>query len=909
VSGDGDLALPVVACLDELRAALADPGVAVLQAPPGAGKTTAVPPALLDEPWLGDRRIVMLEPRRLATRAAARRMAALRRESVGETVGYRTRDDRRVGPSTRIEVVTEGILTRRLQRDPGLDGVGLVIFDEFHERSLQADLGLALALDARRHLRPDLRLLVMSATLDGDRVAALLGTGNLDGDLAAESGPTGQRSAARKPDGNLAAESGPTGPPSAARKRDGDPDRGPAPVVTSENRAHPVDVRWAPRRPRQHLEPAVAAAVRQVLRSEPDGGDVLVFLPGAAEITRTAEQLRDALAGDAVDLHLLYGALPAGEQDAALAPGLPGRRKVVLATDIAETSLTVEGVAIVVDAGLARRPAFDATTGLTRLETVPASRASADQRAGRAGRLGPGMAVRLWSKVEHAARRPFSEPEIRQADLAGLALELAVWGTDVGELRFLDPPPARSLDEARRLLVELGALTAFDNPFDDPGDDPGDGGAGPAAGGAAPLLLVPTDLGREMVTLPLHPRLARMVLVGREHGQAWLGCLLAALLEDRDVLRGRPDDLPTDVGLRLALLDDPTHRHPSADGRALRRARDRAHDLARRVGVPTGGADPTEAGLLLAAAYPDRLAQARGGPGRFVLRAGTEGWLAPGDPLAHEAFLAVAEVDGRRSGGRIRLAAPLSADQLDEVAGDQVVEHVRIEWDRDRDDLAARVERQLGRLRLGSVERRPSPGLPATTALVDRVRATGLAALPWTDAARSVQARVAFLRAVVGEPWPDLSDAALRRTLDDWLAPRLATATGRADLERIDLARVLRGMLPHPAAAELDRLAPETVTVPSGRRVRLDYGHGAPGDAPVLAVRVQQMFGATETPTVAGGRVPVTLHLLSPADRPVQVTSDLAGFWAGSWHDVRRDMAGRYPRHAWPEDPTAVSPA
>jgi ATP-dependent RNA helicase HrpB len=821
--------LPVTDRLDDLRAALAGRGVAVLQAPPGAGKTTVVPLALLDAPWLRGGRIVMLEPRRLATRAAARRMAALRREAVGEVVGFRTRDDRAVSAATRVEVVTEGILTRRLQRDPGLEGVALVIFDEFHERSLQADLGLALALDARRHLRPDLRILVMSATLDGDRVAALLGG-------------------------------------------DGDP----APVVTSESRAHPVEVRWAPRRPRDHVEPAAVAAVRQVLRTDPEG-DVLVFLPGAGEIERAAGQLGEALGdGAPVDVHTLYGALPAGAQDAALVPGLPGRRKVVLATDIAETSLTVEGVSIVVDAGLARRPVFDATTGLTRLETVPAPRSSADQRAGRAGRTGPGVAVRLWSKVEHAARRPHGEPEIRQADLAGLALELAAWGTEAAGLPFLDPPPARALDEARRLLVELGALDA---------------------GGR------PTAAGREMVALPLHPRLARMVLAAAERGQAWLGCLLAATLEDRDVLRGRPDDRPADVGLRVALLDDPSARHPLADGRALRRARDRARDLARRLGTTGGGGDAAEAGLLLAHAYPDRTAQARGGPGRFVLRAGTEGWVAPDDALAREPFLAVAEVDGRRSRGRIRLAAPLAPDQLDEVAGDRVTEHARLVWDGERDDLVARIERELGRLRLGSVERRPSPGLATTTALIDRVRATQLAALPWTDAARSLQARVAFVRAVAGEPWPDLSDAALRRSLDGWLAPLLTGATGRADLDRLDLPRVLRGLVPPQLAGDLDRLAPEALEVPTGRRVRLDYTAGDPGDPPVLAVRVQEMFGARETPTVAGGRVPVVLHLLSPAGRPVQVTRDLAGFWSGSWREVRKEMAGRYPKHAWPEHP------
>src|SRR5262245_53351160 len=834
---------------------------------------------MVDEPWLAGGRIVMLEPRRLATRAAARRMAALLREPVGETVGYRTRDDRKVGPGTRIEVVTEGILTRHLQRDPGLGGVGLVVFDEFHERSLQADLGLALALDARRHLRPDLRLLLMSATLDGDRVAGLL----------AAPGPE------------------------------------PAPIIASETRSHAIDVRWAPRRPREHLEPAMVGAIRRALR-ETSGteaeGDVLAFLPGAGEIVRTADQLGDALGQEAgVDVHRLYGALPAGDQDAALAPGLPGRRKVVLATDIAETSLTVDGVRVVVDAGLARRPVFDAGTGLTRLTTGPASRASAEQRAGRAGRLGPGVAVRLWSKVEHAARPRFDEPEIRTADLAGLALEVAVWGTQPADLPFLDPPPARALDEAQRLLADLGALDAD---------------------------RAPTRTGREMVALPLHPRLARMLLAARDRGQGWLGCLLAALLEDRDVLRSRSrDDLPADVGLRLALLDDPTLQHgpeaerrsgatgtsgPArsaesgkqsvearaarseaaraermADGRALRAARDRAHDLARRLGVPAGGGDPAEAGPLLGVAYPDRIAQARGGPGRFVLMAGTEGWLSADDTLAREPFLAVAEVDGRRRNGRIRLAAPLDAAQLDDVAGDRVDEHARIVWDRERDDLVARVERRLGRLRLGAVERRPPAGTATTTALIDRVRVTNLAALTWTDAARSLQARIAFLRAVLGEPWPDASDGALRRRLDAWLAPVLAAAgaTGRADLERIDMARALRAMVPAELVGDIDRLAPPTVTVPSGRRVTLDYGAGAPGDPPVLAVRVQEMFGSSETPTVAGGRVPVVLHLLSPAGRPVQVTSDLGGFWDGSWGDVRKQMAGRYPKHDWPADPTA----
>jgi ATP-dependent helicase HrpB len=416
-----------------------------------------------------------------------------------------------------------------------------------------------------------------------------------------------------------------------------------------------------------------------------------------------------------------------------------------------------------------------------------------------------------------------------------------------------------------------------------------------------------------MVALPLHPRLARMVLAARARRSGWLACLIAALLEDRDVLRGRPDDLPTEVGLRVALLDDPGRRHPQADGRALRRARDRAHDLARRAGVEPrsdrfGGDVDGEAGALLALAYPDRIAQARGGPGRFVLRGGTEAWVPAGDPLAREPFLAVAEVDGRRKAGRIRLAAPLGADELDAVAGDQVVEHARLSWDPDRDDLVDRAERRLGRLRLGTVERRPRPGLATTTALLDRARATDLAVLRWTDAARSLQARVAFLRARLGEPWPDLGMPALKRSLDDWLAPWLPGAVGRADLERIDVLRVLRARIPPEVVGDLDRLAPRTVTVPSGRSVELAYGTGAPGDAPVLSVRVQDMFGSSVTPTVAGGRVPVTLSLLSPAGRPLQVTNDLGRFWEGSWRDARKEMAGRYPKHDWPVDPANAEP-
>ena len=822
--------LPVEDCLPALRAALAGDGAAVLQAPPGAGKTTIVPLGLLGEPWLDGRRIVVLEPRRLAARAAARRMATLRGEDVGATVGYRTRDERRTSAATRVEVVTEGILTRRLQHDPELPGVGLVVFDEFHERSLQADLGLALAIDVRRTLRPDLRVLVMSATLDVGRVADLLGVG------------------------------------------------APAPVVTSEGRTHPVDVRWAPPRPRTRPDAAAADTVRRALRQ--GEGDVLVFLPGAAEIRRAADRLGDQPLPGAlpVDVRPLYGALPAAEQDAAVAPGPPGRRKVVLSTDIAETSLTVEGVRAVVDAGMARVPRFDARTGMTRLTTVAASKASADQRAGRAGRTAPGTAYRMWSKVEHAARPPFSAPEIAQVDLAGLALELAGWGTGPEALALLDPPPARTLEEGRALLTSLGALD-------------GDGR--------------PTPAGRAMLDLPLHPRLARAVIGARAMGQGWLGALVAALLEDRDVLRGRPDEVPADLALRVALLADPGRRHPGLDGRALRRARDRAVDLARRAGVEPGPVAPVATGAVVALAYPDRVGRARGGTrGRYRLRGGGAAWVSPIDELADERTIVAADLDGNRREARVRLGAALDDIDLEELFGPEIVEVATLEWDGERDDLVVRARRRLGELDLATVERPPTPGPEVVAALVAHVRRSRLDVLPWTPAARALQARVGFLRRQVGPVWPDLGDEALLEGLDGWLAPFLVGATGRRAVDGLDLVAVLGSRLGGSQRPDLDRLAPATIALPSGRRVPVDY---AP-DQPVMAARVQELFGVTANPTVAGGAVPVVVHLLSPAGRPVQVTADLAGFWAGSWQEVRKEMAGRYPKHAWPQDPTAEPP-
>ena len=804
-----------------LRQALAGAGQAVLVAPPGAGKTTVVPLRLLDEAWVDGGRIVVLEPRRLAARAAARRMASLLGQEPGGLVGCTTRDERRVGRTTRVEVVTEGILTRRLQADPSLPGVGLVVFDELHERNLHGDLALALLLDARPALRPDLRVLAMSATLQAARVAALLGD---------------------------------------------------APVIESQGRAHEVAVRWLPRRPDDRLDGAVAAAVRQAVREE--AGDVLVFLPGAADIRRVEADLADGALPAHVDVRPLFGALPAAAQDATLAPSPAGRRRVVLATDIAETSLTVDGVRVVVDAGLARSPRFDARTGLTKLHTGPISRASAEQRAGRAGRTGPGVVYRLWSKLEHAARRPHPEPEITSVDLAGLALELAVWGSEPEALAFLDPPPARALDEARVLLAALGAV--------------GDDGR-------------PTALGRAMAELPLHPRLARMV-AGAAAGEGWTACILAALLEDRDVLRGRPDELPVDVAERVRVIADPRAGHPNAEPGPVRNAARRAAELARRAGVGRGAVDAGRCGAVLALAYPDRLAQARGAA-RFRLRTGAGAWLPAGDALAGEPFVVIAELDAGRGDGRIRLAAGLDAADVEAAAG-AAEELVAVTWDAARDDLRARVERRLGSIVVASSDG-PAPAGPATTrALVQRARATNLEALRWTAKARSLQQRTAFARRALGDTWPDLTDAALLACLDDWLAPLLADATGRAGMERVDVEAALRARLGHAPARDLERVAPPSLTVAGGRRVTLDYS----GDQPIAAVRVQDLFGTRTHPTVASGAVPVVLHLLSPAGRPVQVTADLPGFWAGSWAAVRKEMAGRYPKHSWPTDPLAAEP-
>ncbi|MBI5163146.1 MAG: ATP-dependent helicase HrpB [Magnetospirillum sp.] len=824
-------ALPIDPLLPEIAAALSRSGALVLQAPPGAGKTTRVPPALLAQPWLSGQRILMLEPRRLAARAAAARMAEAFGEAVGETVGYRIRLDTRVGPNTRIEVVTEGILTRMLQRDPALPGIGLVIFDEFHERSLDADLGLALCIEARGALRDDLRLLVMSATLDGAPIARLLGD---------------------------------------------------CPVVTSEGRAHPVATRFLARPAPRRFEAEMAAAIARAV--DEDDGDVLAFLPGTAEIRRVEALLAEMR--DAVVVAPLYGDLPAAAQDRAIRPDPDGRRKVVLATGIAETSLTIEGVRVVVDGGLMRVPRFDLGSGMARLATIPVSRAAADQRRGRAGRLGPGVCWRLWGEAEDRALTPFTAPEIAEADLAPLALDLAQWGvSEAGDLAWLDPPPAAALAQGRELLTELGALD-------------GDGRI--------------TGHGRAMNRLGLHPRLAHMAIRARTMGLGGLACTLAALLSERDLLKAERGCRDSDLRLRLEAVasgEGFDRRHGlTLDRGALGRVRQAAKDLRRRLGLKAGEEEGTgaDAGLLLAFAYPDRIARRRpGGEPRYTLSGGGGAAFAHHEPLAAEEWLVAASLDGDRREARIFLAAPLTKAEIDAAFAADIRDVAVVAWDGREQAVQARQQRLLWRLVLDDRPlAKPAPAA-VSAAMLDGVRAMGLACLPWTADLERLRARIAFLARIAPEGgWPDLSDAALLATLEDWLEPYLAGVSRRAHLERIDLAAALGGHLDWEGKRRLDDLAPTHVTVPSGSRVPLDYA----GAEPVLAVRLQEMFGCAETPRVAGGTVPVLLHLLSPARRPVQVTRDLASFWANAYRAVKGDLKGQYPKHWWPDDPMQAEP-
>jgi ATP-dependent helicase HrpB len=814
----------------------------VLQAPPGAGKTTLVPLALLDEPWLARRRVIMLEPRRLATRAAARRMSQLLGQHVGETVGFRVRGETRVGRATRIEVVTEGILTRMLHNDPSLDGTGVVIFDEFHERSLDADLALALTLEARDALRPDLRLLVMSATLDGAHVGRLIGD---------------------------------------------------APVITSEGKTFPVETRYLDRRPEQRVENATALAVRRVVASHE--GDVLVFLPGTGEIRRTQELLAGADLPSGTRVHPLHGTLSPAEQDAAILPSSGGERKVVLATSIAETSLTIEGVRVVIDSGLARVPRFSPRTGMTRLETVRVSQASADQRRGRAGRVAPGVCYRLWAEHEQHHLVAYASPEVLEADLAPLALELAANGVDdPASLRWLDLPPAAAYAQARELLAELGALERTDED-----------------------RWRITRKGKRMVELPMHPRLAHMLLEAESLGVLSLACDLAALLGERDPVRSDPGSpADADVETRLALIRGKRDALPGgaqASSEALRRIRAESDRLLTTLGGKRGRAAASGAvgdgfdmaGLMLAFAYPDRIGQLRAPrSGRFLLRNGNGATLAGAQSLSDAPFIVAAELDGRRPESRIFLAARVELDSLEQHFGDQITIEREVMWDsRDR-AVVARERERLGAIVLAERALRDPDPEAVATALLDGIREGGIESLPWSDGARALRQRLAFLHGLDAS-WPDVSDAALVESLGTWLGPHLVGVRSVASLGRVDLAGALLALLPWEKRSALDALAPTHVVVPSGSRIPIDYSDSS---APVLAVRLQEMFGLAETPRVANGAVPLTVHLLSPAHRPVQVTRDLAGFWRTSYFEVRKEMRGRYPKHYWPEDPMQAEP-
>jgi len=807
--------LPIDTLLPRLRCTLSSRASAVLQAPPGAGKTTRVPLALLDAPWLAGRSMLMLEPRRLAARNAAAHMSALLGQPVGATVGYRVRLDSKIGPDTRIEVVTEGVLIRLLQDDPELRRYGLVIFDEFHERSLLADLGLALTLDVQGSLREDLRVLVMSATLDGGPIAALLDN---------------------------------------------------APLLSSAGRSFPVEIRHQGSPQALPSITDIVTTIRRTLASEP--GSLLVFLPGGSAIRRVAELLADNLPPDCQVVRL-HGDLPTDAQDAAIRPAVPGTRKIVLSTNIAETSLTIDGVRVVIDSGLERRPRFDPASGMSQLHTQQISQAAASQRAGRAGRLEPGLAIRLWSAEQHARLRPFTTPEVLSADLASPALELAHWGCgEPSALRWLDRPPPPAWAQACELLRQLGAI-----------DDQG-------------RL---TAHGRAMHALGVHPRLAHMLLCGQALGWQATASALAALLGERDPSPG----LGSDISLRLRQL-------PRAQGGNWRQLREQARALRQHLPGPTRDTTEDTTAILLCFAYPDRIAQRR--PGlrpAYLLANGRGAALADDDPLGMEPWLVIASVDDQPPQAYIRLASALSAEALAThcVGLIKDVDHIR--WDDARGAVLATRQRRLGALVLSE---RPLPEVPAgalSTGLLDAVRRRGLQLLPWQEQDLQWQARVMMLHALEPGDWPAVDDTRLLATLDTWLAPFLGGMRSLADLRKLPMRQALETLLSHQQRQRLNEEAPSRLTVPSGSSVAIDY-RAAGG--PTLAVKLQELFGTTHTPTIARGRIPLTLQLLSPARRPVQITRDLAGFWAGSYAQVRKDLRGRYPKHPWPDDPATATP-
>jgi ATP-dependent helicase HrpB len=869
-----DTPLPIDAILDELARTLAGNNAAVVVAPPGAGKTTRVPLALLDEPWAKNRKIIVLEPRRIAARASAERMAHTIGERVGETVGYRVRFGSKVSRATRIEVVTEGIFSRQILDDPELSDVAAVLFDEFHERSLDADLGLALARDAQTGLREDLRILVMSATLDGARVAKLLGD---------------------------------------------------AAVIESEGRAFPVEPRYRGPTPHAPLERQMADAIAMALRADP--GSVLAFLPGAAEIRRTQNFLNERVHDASIEIVPLFGALDAAVQDRAIAPAPRGRRKVVLATSIAETSLTIEGVRIVVDSGMARVPRYEPDIGLTRLETVRASRAAIDQRRGRAGRTEPGVCYRLWDEPQTASLAPYTQPEILSADLSSLVLDLAQWGvSDPASLAFLDSPPAPALKEARGLLRELGALDA-------------DGRI--------------TEEGRSLRALALPPRLARMIVDSHRLGAGEQAAEIAAVLTERGLggdsvdLDIRLDQFRRDRSPRAssarALAQRWASQVAASEGAVSEKNADHPADAAGRFspsplagegwrggsitavpvrGTPSpqgrgerrespqdkrdaaqGGEEPST-GVMLAFAFPDRVARNRGN-GSFVLANGRGAAMDQASALAREPYIAVAELTGAAGSGRILLAVPITQAEIEQHFADQIETADEISFDRSAMALRARRKKTLHAVTLSEAPLALQPSMETARVLADGLIASSLDRLPWSKPTKQWRDRVMFLRAAEGEPWPDLSDDALAAQREAWLVPALSDKTSLKEFSPGDLSDALLTLLPWELRARLEREAPTHFEAPTGTMLAIDY---EAEQGPTIAVRLQELFGLNTHPSIAKGAVPLVLELLSPAQRPVQVTRDLPGFWRGSYAAVRSDLRGRYPRHPWPEDPASATP-
>jgi len=820
--------LPIDSILTDLRSTLRNHRNVVLSAEPGAGKTTRVPPAVMDEPWLQGKKVIMLEPRRLAALRSAEFIAEQRNETAGESIGYRIRGESKISSRTRLEVVTEGILTRMIQDDAALEGIGLIIFDEFHERSIHADLGLALSLDIQQHLRKDLKILVMSATLDTAEISRLMDN---------------------------------------------------APVITSKGRSFPVDVTYIPQQSRDRIEAVTSAAVMKALREHE--GDILVFLPGQKEIRMTETLLKQKELPANTVIHLLYGESSSGQQRAALQPASPSQRKIILSTNIAETSLTIDGVRIVVDSGLMRTATFDPRRGMSGLITIPVSKASADQRMGRAGRQAPGHCYRLWTEAEQMQLSPFSKPEMLTTDLAPLAMELAVWGDGEGmNLRFLDMPPQAHLSQARSLLHYLGALDHHNSL---------------------------TQHGRSMSRLPIHPRYAHMLLKGKEMQCGALACDVSALLDERDILRGKTGN---DIDL-LSRYSAYLHR-TIEDRSALARIKEQSERLQRMISVVPEKKQTAQQkeeragkhiGVLLALAYPERVAK-RKYDSKYQLSGNTIAVLPKESALSKEEYLAVGDVDGAGNDVRILLAEPVAEQEIRSAFADQINSREIVAWDEKTEGIIARSVTQFGALELSEKSFIPSPeqSLPL---VIQAIRDYGLSVLPWKKETETIIERSEWLRknSLVSE-WPDLSPETLEKELENWLGPFLTGITRKNHFTRLTMADIVRSLFTYQQLQELERLAPTHKTVPTGSQISLDYSQ----HPPVLAVRLQEMFGETETPTVGGGNIRVLLHLLSPARRPLAVTQDLPSFWKNAYVQVRKDMRGEYPKHYWPEDPLQAEP-